>query len=139
MFRRQVHWLFVVVAIAALLIESLAWSAAVLLPGVGQPLRRSISHEAPLATAYVAVGDALRPITPLRDYGNAYAADALEPLQDRIKATPELATEIVFGPTASSRHGMLKWLYYVPLVAGLLALVLFLARPTKIALIPRRH
>jgi hypothetical protein len=75
----------------------------------------------------------------LRDFGDAYARDAFMPLRDHIRDTPQLAADLIFGGTKSPRQGTVTWLYYVPLIALLMAAALFATRPKMIALIPRRH
>ena len=137
--RRQIHWVFVVLALLALAVEALAWGGAVNLPGAGAAIRRSIGTEAPIATLYSTIGEALRTVPAMRDYSDAFAADAFVVLDDRILAQPMLATELVFGATTTPRHGRLKWLYYAPWLLLALAGGLFATRPPKVHLVPRRR
>ena len=137
--RRQIHWAFLLLGMLALVIESLAWGGAVNLAGAGAAIRRSIGTEAPIATLYSTIGEALRGVPSMREYSDSFAADAFSVLDDRIIAQPMLATELAFGETTTPRHGRLKWLYYAPWILFAIAGALFATRPPKVHLVPKRR
>jgi hypothetical protein len=123
--------------VANLAYNAFTYSALGDTPVVGPAFRQAIRNDAPIVASYVAIGDMLRALGPLRTWGEATAAEAAAPLAEKVRAYPPGASAAFFGAPMSSAQSRMQRAQQTAPFLLLLAVVLWWRRPRAVHMLPR--
>lgn len=133
MFKRAKHWFALLIFLLAVLFDAVVWSGAARLPDVGAAIARSAQEEAPMVSAYIALGDRIDSAAPvLDDWGQHYAQDAFEPGIARIKEDPAVAMDLIFAQSWNTRHATLKFFHWAAPALLLVTIFFWMRRPRRL-------
>lgn len=114
----------VLIMLGTLLFNAFTYAALASHAEIGQSFRLSIRHNSPVIESYVWLGDLLRGVPGLSEFGDATANAAAEPLVERIRPHPRSASTVFFGESQSAAHGRMLWgqrmLPFLVVIAGIL-------------------
>lgn len=118
--------------------DLIVWGGVRSIPGVGPGIAESARREAPLATAYIRLGEPLDAALPfLRDYGAERLSSAFGEGFERIAADPTVAMDLIFDTTWNATHRWIKTMYWAAPILLLLSLILWARRPRPVHMIRR--
>ncbi|MCK9537767.1 hypothetical protein [Dokdonella sp.] len=137
--KRRLYLIALVLFFASLAYDSIVWGALPGLPDIGDGIVASARREAPLASAYIALGSPLDAAVPaLQAFGERHLRAALEQGFAQIGDDATAAMDVIFHTTWNSAHRWLKTAYWAPPVFLLLSLVLWTRRPRQVRAFGRR-
>ena len=137
--RRHLHYFALALFFLAFLWDLVLWGAVPDLPEVGAMIEQSASHEAFLASLYLALGHPLDSFLPtLGTLGNSMMTSALDEGFARIIETPYLAMDVILNASYNSMHNWVKALYWAPPILLVAFAVLWATRPRTVNLVRRR-
>lgn len=118
--------------------DLILWGSVRSIPDVGPGIAESARREAPLATAYITLGEPIDNAVPfLKDYGSERLTSAFGEGFERIRTDPTVAMDLIFDTTWNAAHRWIKTLYWAAPILLLLALVLWARRPRPVHMIRR--
>jgi hypothetical protein len=137
--RRNLHYVTLVLFLLAFLWDLVLWGAVPDLPEVGPAIEYSASNEAFLGSLYIALGQALDGFLPaLAGFGASIMSGAVGEGFARMVEAPNLAMEIILGPSFNSLHAWVKLLYWASPLLLVTFLILWATRPKKVSLARHR-
>lgn len=138
MMRRLAWYVFALFAVF-FCYDLAVWGAVESLPDVGPQIAASARAQAPIASTYMFLGEAVDGWLPaLQSFGSSQLVDAWQPAFDRIGDDASVAMDVLSTNTFNATHRWIKFAYWMApllLVAGVL-MVAF--RPRRVHLIGRR-
>jgi len=99
----------VLIMVGTLLFNAFTYAALASHAEIGQSFRQSIRHNSPFIESFVWLGDLLRSVPGLSEFGDATANAAAEPLVERIRPHPRSASSVFFGEPQSAAHSRMLW------------------------------
>jgi hypothetical protein len=136
--KTRLHVIAMVLFALCFLYNLVVWGSVRSLPEVGPGIADSARREAPLATAYITLGEALDSSVPVfQDYGAERLTSAFGDGFERIRADPTVAMDLIFDTTWNATHRWIKAMYWAAPILLLVALVLWARRPRPIHMIRR--
>jgi hypothetical protein len=131
--KSQLHVIALVLFAICFLYDLVVWGGVPALPDVGTGIADSAHREAPLATAYIAIGTPLdAAVAPLRDYGTARLTDAFGEGFERIRTDPSVAMDLIFSSTWNATHRWIKAMYWGAPIMLLVTAILWFRRPKPV-------
>jgi hypothetical protein len=131
--KSRLHVLALVSFAICFLYDIIVWGGVSSLPIVGPGIADSAHREAPIATAYIAIGTPLDAAVPsLGDFANARLTEGLGEGFERIRDDPTVAMDLIFDSTWNSTHRWIKAMYWGAPITLLLTVVLWFRRPKAI-------
>jgi hypothetical protein len=132
-------YLFALVLFAfCLFYDLVVWGSVRLLPDVGAAIADSARREAPLATAYIAIGGVLDAwVPPLGSFGASVLETAWGEGFARIREDPGVAMDLIFSSRWNVAHGWLKTMYWAAPVLLVVTLILWLRKPKPVRTLRR--
>lgn len=107
-------------------------------PVIGKAFDVAVSDDAPVVSAYIGLGNLLRGMGPMAEWGKRNAAEIAAPLADKIKDFPPGAAAVVFGNPQSPAHSKLLWGHKLAPWLLLAVGLLWWRRPRQIHMGPKR-
>jgi hypothetical protein len=136
--RRHLHYIVLALFLLAFFWDLVLWGAVPELPEVGAAIAHSAANEAFLASLYIALGQMLDGSLPsLASFGASMMTGAVGEGFAHIVEAPNLAMEIVLGPSFNSLHAWTKLFYWASPTLLVAFLVLWAFRPKKVQLTRR--
>lgn len=138
--KRHLHLVTLFLFILCLLYDVVVWGALPGLPEIGRPIIESAQREAPLASSYIWLGRGVDGVAaPLQAFGIRCLDGALGDGAERIKASPDLAMDILFSDTWNSEHRWFKAMYWGAPCFAFLAAFFWWRRPRKLGAFDKRR
>jgi hypothetical protein len=132
------HVFALVLFVLCLLYDLVVWGSVRLLPEVGSAIADSARREAPLATAYIAVGGVLDGMVPaLGSFGESILSAAWGDGFARIREDPGVAMDLIFSSRWNVAHGWLKVMYWAAPILLVVTLILWLRKPKPLRTLRR--
>ncbi|MGH8172701.1 MAG: hypothetical protein ACREPX_06115 [Rhodanobacteraceae bacterium] len=132
------HVIAMILFVLCFLYDLVVWGSVRSIPEVGPGIADSARREAPLATAYITLGEVLDSTVPFfRDFGAERLTSAFGEGFERIEADPTVAMDLIFDTTWNATHRWVKTMYWGAPILLLVSLVLWARRPRAIHMIRR--
>jgi len=123
--------------LATLLFNIFTYAALAAHPVVGKGFHDAIKDDSPVIALYVLAGEVLRQLPGLDSVGNGTAANAVSPIEERLRAVPAASGAIFFGESHSlAQSSMQRGSQAMPFLIVIAAL-LWWRRPRPVHLRPR--
>lgn len=136
--KNRLHVIALVLFVLCFLYDLIVWGSVRSIPDVGPGIADSARREAPLATAYITLGEMLDSVVPaLESYGADRLSNAFGEGFERIKADPTVAMDLIFDTTWNAAHRWIKAMYWAAPILLVVFLILWSRRPRPIHMIRR--
>ena len=136
--KNRMHVVALILFVVCFLYDVVVWGSVPALPKVGPLVAESAEREAPLATAYIAIGGAVTSaVPPLRTLGTSLLTDAWSEGFERIRDDPTVAMDLIFHSHWNASNGWLRMMYWATPVLLLATLIFWLRRPKPVQALRR--
>lgn len=125
------------VFMGTLLFNAFSYSALASHAEIGKAFRSAIDNDSPFIEGYVWIGDRLRQIPGLAEWGDATASAAAQPLIARIKSFPPGASAVFFGETESGAHSRMRWGHRLLPFFALVVVIAWMRRQKPVHMVNR--
>lgn len=138
--KRILPFIALAALVLSLLYDIVLWGAVPRLPDVGADIVASAHREAPLASAYIALGNPLDAALPsLQAFGQTRLVAAWSDGFERIRNDSTVAMDLLFSSNWNATHRWIKTMFWLPPVLLLATIVLFARRPKRVVTLGSRR
>jgi hypothetical protein len=132
MFKRHRHWFVLVLFLLVFLNSAVTWGGLLRHPTMGPAALDAARREAPLVLLYMRSGELLADYGLFVDSGRRMAERAFGAAEERVRASPRAAIDILTGDALGMSHRWLKFSHWAAPLLLVLFLVLLAIRPRAV-------